>query len=73
MKKQLFIFAFAVCGLNVFSQTAFTVENFEANVFELTKAIMAKNYNRAFEVLNVLFLKRSDVTGHVTTALRLPW
>lgn len=29
MKKQLFIFAFAVCGLNVFSQTAFTVENFE--------------------------------------------
>ncbi|PZX11861.1 hypothetical protein LX69_03007 [Breznakibacter xylanolyticus] len=30
MKKQLFIFAFAVCGLNVFSQTTFTVENFEA-------------------------------------------
>ena len=37
-----------------------TVENFEANVFELTKAIMTKNYNRAFEVLNVLFLKKEE-------------
>lgn len=37
-----------------------TVENFEANVFELTKAIMAKNYERAFEVLDVLFFKKEE-------------
>ena len=37
-----------------------TVENFEANVFELTKAIMAKNYERAFEVLDILFFKKEE-------------
>lgn len=36
------------------------VENFEANVFELTKAIMAKNYERAFEVLDVLFFRKEE-------------
>lgn len=37
-----------------------TVENFEANVFELTKAIMAQNYDRAFEVLDILFFKKEE-------------
>ena len=37
-----------------------TVENFEVNVFELTKAIMAKNYERAFEVLDILFFKKEE-------------
>lgn len=36
------------------------VKNFESNVFELTKAIMAKNHKRAFEILNSLFLKKED-------------
>lgn len=34
--------------------------NFEANVFELTKAIMAKNCDRAFEILDVLLFKKEE-------------
>lgn len=44
--------------LDIISKVA--VENFEANVFELTKAIMFRNYNRAFEILNILFLKKEE-------------
>ena len=36
------------------------VENFEANVFELTKAIMAQNYERAFKVLDVLYFNKEE-------------
>lgn len=43
MKKQLFIFAFAVCGLNVFSQTTFTVENFEGKT--LNEDLPMKEWN----------------------------
>lgn len=34
--------------------------NFEANVFELTKAIMAKNCDRAFEILDILLFKKEE-------------
>lgn len=34
--------------------------NFEANVFELAKAIIAKNCDRAFEILDVLLFKKEE-------------
>lgn len=36
------------------------VENVEANVFELTKSISLKKYDRAFEVLNILLDKKEE-------------
>ncbi len=38
------------------------VENVEANVFELTKAISVKKYDRAFEVLDILLNKKEEPT-----------
>ncbi len=36
------------------------VFNFEANVFELAKAIMAKNCDRALEILDILLFKKEE-------------
>lgn len=36
------------------------IENVEANIFELTKAVMAKNYKRAFELLGTLLDKKEE-------------
>lgn len=38
------------------------IENIETNIFELTKAITMRNYERAFEVLDNLFYKREEPT-----------
>ncbi len=42
---------------------AVVVEDVEANIFELTKALMAKNYRRAFELLEILLDKKEEPTA----------
>ena len=39
------------------------VENIEANIFELTKVLAAKNYKRAFEILEALLDKKEEPTA----------
>ncbi len=42
---------------------AVIVENIEANIFELTKALAAKNYKHAFELLEALLDKKEEPTA----------